>query len=389
MKVLLTNYHGISAGGSQQSTQTIAQGLIEEGIEAAIASTGHFDFRTIHFGGFLPLTFFQNTQLKDFLFGQIKKEGFDLIHAQDRLTSFAAVLAAKKAGIPCIVHFRDYWFACTKSTCLRPDMAECSCSLNDIAASNPLYRVPWEALKIGLIRKNLHMLNDCGKKIAVSKAVHKKMLEQGIGENTAIIPNPVNLKQFVGSADKTLFPKFEGKKIILFAGRFSYEKGIKNLMKIIEKMQAEKKGAAFALAGDGPLKAWAEHFAKEKGLKNTEFFGNISFQKLLALYNACDIVVFPSVWQEPFGRVAVEAMAAKKPVIASNVGGITETVEDGKNGFLILPNDINEWVKKCVFLLENEKTAKEFGKHGRKKAEAEFGQQVIAKKIINVYKEAL
>ncbi|MBI2598323.1 MAG: glycosyltransferase family 4 protein [Candidatus Diapherotrites archaeon] len=389
MKVLLTNYFGPGFGGAEQSTQIIAQGLIEKGHEAVIASTKKYETSTIQFKKFLPLTVFQNTFLKTFLTKTITKEKIDIVHAQDRLTSFAAVLAAKQTGRPCVVHFRDYWFACTKSTCLKPNLQNCECSLTDIIESNPIYRVPWELLKMNLIRKNLHTINKADKKIAISNAVHKKMMEKNIGENTIIIPNPVDVKAFQKKNLTQGLNSFKGKQIVLFCGRFSYEKGISNLLKIIEDVGKEKKDALFVLVGTGPLKQACEKFFKEKNARNVFFTGNIPFEKLVELYKLCNLVLFPSVWEEPFGRVAIEAMAAGKPVIASNVGGIKETVEDNKSGFLLEPNNLNEWVKKTCLLLDDKNLAKNFGNYGKKIVEKNFEKNVVISKIIDVYDEVM
>ena len=211
----------------------------------------------------------------------------------------------------------------------------------------------------------------------------------GIGKNAAVIPNPVDLEKFDKKSGEGKLQSASGKKMVLFAGRFSYEKGISNMMEFISKVSSEKNDVEFVLAGSGPLLGFAENFVKKKKLGNVFFAGNLPYEKLIGLYKACDLVVFPSVWQEPFGRVAAEAMAAGKPVVASNVGGIVETVQDNKTGFLVEPNDINAWAKKIAFLLDNEKTAKEFGKRGRKIAEERFAKGVIADQIISVYREAL
>ena len=160
MKILLTNYFGIGAGGAETSTEILAEGLIDNKIEVSVASTEDYNVKTIKFNKFLPLTVFQKTTLKKFFVKLIKKEKFDLIHAQDRLTSFAAILAAKETNIPVVNHFRDYWFACVKSTCLKPNLENCNCTFNDILESYPFYRVPWELLKINLKSLFLHIRDD-------------------------------------------------------------------------------------------------------------------------------------------------------------------------------------------------------------------------------------
>ena len=117
---------------------------------------------------------------------------------------------------------------------------------------------------MGLIRKNLPVLNNADKKIAVSNAVQKKMSVCGIGKNAAVIPNPVDLEKFDKKSGEGKLQSASGKKMVLFAGRFSYEKGISNMMEFISKVSSEKNDVEFVLAGSGPLLGFAENFVKKK-----------------------------------------------------------------------------------------------------------------------------
>ena len=392
MKVLFTNFFGFNAGGAEKSSSLTAKALEEKGVEVVFASTAAFPNAEVkRFGAFPPLVFFQKNYLKGKLSEIIQSERIDLVHGQDRLTSFASVLAAESKGIPVVLHFRDYWFDCVKSTRLKPDFTECNCSMQDIMASFPFYRVPWEYLKISSIRKNLQLLNYADKKIAISEAVKKQMELAGIGENTSIVPNPVDLKAFDEAVPVDLEKEFGAKgKVVLFVGRLSYEKGLSNLLKVIESVTAHEKKTFFLIVGSGPMEKELREKIRNKGiLGNTKIAGHVSYEKLMGIYKACDMVVFPSVWQEPFGRVSVEAMAAGKAVVASRVGGINETIEDNVNGFLVEPNNIGQWQNRIVELLADDIKRNKFGRKGRETVKQKFDKMVIAKKILEQYKEVL
>ncbi len=83
--------------------------------------------------------------------------------------------------------------------------------------------------------------------------------------------------------------------------------------------------------------------------------------------------------------VLIEAMAAEKPVIGSNVPGIRVVVDDGVNGFLVKPKNVEELTSKIDYLLENEDIMKEFGKRGRKKVEEKYSWGKIVRKVEEVY----
>ena len=82
------------------------------------------------------------------------------------------------------------------------------------------------------------------------------------------------------------------------------------------------------------------------------------------IWQSIDIAVVPSTEPEPFGMVAIEAMLAQKPVVASNHGGLSEIVEDNKTGFLVQPNDQQELVFALEKLLQNQELRTQMGKNG-------------------------
>lgn len=99
---------------------------------------------------------------------------------------------------------------------------------------------------------------------------------------------------------------------------------------------------------------------------------------------ATDVFVLPSL-EEPFGRVLIEAMAMKVPVVATNVGGIPEIVEDGKSGFLVPPKDPKALAEKLLVLLKDDKMREEFGIQGRKIVEEKFTLEKHIKEIEKIY----
>ena len=102
-----------------------------------------------------------------------------------------------------------------------------------------------------------------------------------------------------------------------------------------------------------------------------------------------DIIVMPSQWEEPFGRVAAEAGAASKPIVASNIGGIPEIIEHGKNGFLVEKGDLDSLVKFVKKLIKNKRLREKMGKKGREIIGKKFSNEMHVKKIEKIYEGLL
>jgi glycosyltransferase involved in cell wall biosynthesis len=92
----------------------------------------------------------------------------------------------------------------------------------------------------------------------------------------------------------------------------------------------------------------------------------------MALYAEADIVAVPSIWHEPFGLVAVEAMAHARPVVASDCGGLADIVRPGQTGFLAPPNNAPALAERLRMLLDDAPLRQRLGDEGRRVAAAEY-----------------
>ncbi|MEW5759667.1 MAG: glycosyltransferase, partial [Candidatus Thermoplasmatota archaeon] len=105
------------------------------------------------------------------------------------------------------------------------------------------------------------------------------------------------------------------------------------------------------------------------------------------IYSNASVFVCPSIY-EPFGIIVLEAMACELPVVATNVGGIKETMIDRKTGYLVEPNNALQLADAVNEILDDKNLANEMGIEGRKRA-LEFSWENVAKKTLNVYKMIL
>lgn len=170
---------------------------------------------------------------------------------------------------------------------------------------------------------------------------------------------------------------------VLFVGRLVEEKGIGVLLRAARALPH----VSFRIAGEGPERERLRSLAV--GLPNVEWLGFQSGNALASLYRLARCIVVPSLWQEVFGFVALEAMAAGKPVIASHVGGLPEVVRDRMTGLLVRPGSVPELVEAIERLTQDPDFAQTLGQAGRERAECEFNMERHYEGLMRVYAEAI
>ena len=153
-------------------------------------------------------------------------------------------------------------------------------------------------------------------------------------DRVKVIPNGVDASVYEHEFDRAAFRrKFASpeEKIVLFVGRLVYEKGAQTLVGAMPKILS-RVNAKFVVVGEGGMKDSLMHQVANMRLTHKIVFtGFLDEEILRKLYQIADVCVVPSLY-EPFGITALEAMAAKTPLVASNSGGLSEIVEHDKTG---------------------------------------------------------
>lgn len=217
-----------------------------------------------------------------------------------------------------------------------------------------------------------------------------EMFGEEFAGKTRTIYGGVNLKMGKGKNDFSSVDKeynLAKKRVVLFSGRLTKQKGARYLVEAAEKIRAE-----ILIVGDGPERRSLEELVKKRSLKNVHLLGYLSREeekKLEKLYRRADVYVAPSVWDEPLGLGILEAMACKTPVVATQRGGIPVAVTDGVSGFLVEPKDISQLVEKVNLLLEDKNLRKAMGKEARATVEEKFGWDKIAEEFYQMYERAI
>ncbi len=178
---------------------------------------------------------------------------------------------------------------------------------------------------------------------------------------------------------------------ILFVGRIVERKGIKYLIKAFAEIKNEI-SHNLIIIGDGPERPSLETLVDELGLHSRiHFTGWISADKKLQHYEKCSFFVLPAVYDkqgdiEGLGVVLIEAMSCYKPVIASNAGGITDIVEDGVNGLLVPPGDVQALARAIKKFAQDADLRKRMGEKARKVIDEKFNWNRIVSDLISLYK---
>jgi len=229
--------------------------------------------------------------------------------------------------------------------------------------------------------------------VTVSKYSRNKIIQFYDVDKTKIriVPNGVDLQRFKPVQGLESIKRqigIDSKFCVLFVGRLIPRKGLRFLIEAAKHIVKEFKETIFVIVGDGPLKNHLMAYLKEINLSgNFVFLGDVNENVLPAVYNCADVLALPSI-QEGLGIVLLEAQAAAKPVVAFDVGGVSEAVVDKETGLLIKP-DSCELADAILKLLSNWSLREKMGKKGREFVSNNFSWDVCAQRMLQVYREAL
>jgi glycogen(starch) synthase len=212
-------------------------------------------------------------------------------------------------------------------------------------------------------------------------------------DKLVMIPNGVNTDVYESlgnedcSSSRARFALPE-EKIVLYVGRLVYEKGIHVLINAVPKV-LEKVNAKFIIVGSGYMKEQLLKIVRSMKLEHKVLFlGFVDDETLIRLQKCADVSVVPSLF-EPFGIVALEALAAKSPLVASDTGGLSEIVDHDLTGFKAYPNNPESlaWGIKKVLLDENYRNF--IRENAYAKVHEKYDWEKIALQTKEIYKTVL
>jgi glycogen synthase len=203
-----------------------------------------------------------------------------------------------------------------------------------------------------------------------------------------VVPNGIDPDRYRAEVDPGAVKKGYGihplAPVVLFVGRLTYQKGPDLLLQAVPQILAKRWDVQFLFAGTGDMRGYLESAA---GGLPVQFLGYVSDAEHIRLLNACDLVAIPSR-NEPFGLVLTEAWSAERCVIASDVGGLSENIENYVDGIKVpVRPDSIAWG--LCHVIDDPAYIRKMGRAGRRKVLAKFKWDVVTERMLGVYRRLL
>lgn len=223
-------------------------------------------------------------------------------------------------------------------------------------------------------------------RIAVSTAA-RQFISRYFPADYRIIPNGVSLERFGHGVAPMPF-LMDGKKNILFVGRFEKRKGAKYLLRAIPAIRERHPDTRFIFVGEGRLRPGFQKYVEKQGWQDVLFTGYVSDEDKPRYFASAHVFCAPAIGAESLGIVLLEAMASGVPIVASDIKGYATVVTQGVDGILTPPRQPGELADAISHLLENEPLRKQFIQNGLIKAR-DYAWPHVARSVMDYYCELL
>jgi len=229
--------------------------------------------------------------------------------------------------------------------------------------------------------------------ITVSHALGYEIIsrERISPEKVVTIYNGISPEQFCQSRDREYLQKTTGipasDRVVGTVARLASQKGVINFIRAAAQLSAGSQGLAFLVVGEGPLRAVLERESEARKLKGKLFFAG-DRQDVKKIMPCLDVFVLASL-TEGLPLTVLEAMACRRPVVASRVGGIPEIINDGVSGLLVNPGDVSALSSAVRKLLNNEGMSGRMGNEGHNRVVQLFTARKMARDTEEVYTELI
>ncbi|MDD4953997.1 MAG: GT4 family glycosyltransferase PelF [Candidatus Omnitrophica bacterium] len=349
----------LKVGGVETGTLDLAKYLVRLGHKAVVISGGGELVKELESVGAihyeLPVqekSIFKMIKMIPRIAEIIKKENIDIVHARSRSPAWSAYFASRRTGTIFITTCHGYYRK-------HPFSQVMGWGKRVIALSNVIAR---------------HMIDDFG-------VPHQRI---------RLVPRSVDLEKYKFlSPDKRRKDEFN----VGIIGRITPIKGHLHFIKAMAKVARVIPRLKIWIIGDAPeskqaYKEEAQVLVKRLGLWHcTEFLG--TQRDIPEILSHLDLLVLATTTHEAFGRVIIEAQAAGVPVVATEVGGVVDIIEQGKTGLLVPPADPNSMAGAIIKILKDPELARVLAENAYKKVREQYNVELMVKNTLAVYQEAL
>ncbi|MCS7040453.1 MAG: glycosyltransferase family 4 protein [Anaerolineae bacterium] len=328
-------------------------------------------------GDFVGQVWSMNDALNAYISGLLNGAGgFDLIHAHDWLVGFVANDLRRRYHIPLVVTFHALEIGRIGG---HPPTTE---------LSKAIHRAEW------------HLAQEADLIITCSRFMHRETIThlEVPADKVVVIPNAVDAATFVGLRhQKSALAAFRSRwaapdePLIFYVGRLVGEKGVDLLVEAMAEVCREKPQARAIIAGKGPeeyTRQLQETIARLGLERRVELVGFITDEERDRFYGVADVAVFPSRY-EPFGIVALEAMAAGIPVVVAEGSGLAEVVEHGRTGLHVARNSASALAQGILQVLRHPEAAQARAREAQAVVRAHYNWDQVAEQTLAAYDQAL
>lgn len=305
----------------------------------------------------------------------------DVVHVRMFLTQLSPLILPQLAGVPSLYHAVWYRAVCPTGSKMLPDGTACR-----ERAGLPCLRhrclspQAWAPLmaQMAMVRRWRGAFD---RVVANSAAVAGHLTEDGFADVDVV---------WNGVGERPVRPPLAGPPTVGFAGRFVREKGIDVLVNAFALVAARIPEAQLVLVGDGPDREAITALVRGQGLTDrVTFTGQVPPADVEGHLARAWVQAVPSIWAEPFGFVAAEAMMRGTAVVATNTGGLGEIVQDGRTGRQVPPRDATALGNALTEILSDRELAELYGAAGRAFALAHLTHDQWLDRFEALYREML
>lgn len=310
-----------------------------------------------------PIQPFWDKQALDRLTQVLRDEKVDLVHTHSSKAGILGRLAAKRAGVKAIVHTIHGWG-------FYPGQFF---PLKWLYRSLERWAAGFTDLLIAVGRENM----ETGLKAGIGRQDQYRVIHSGIDPKLYRVPPMKRARS----------RKSDGRPTVLILSNFKNQKSPFAVVEVAQALVRSVPGALFLWAGDGPLKKKVQRSIDQKGL--SENFRLLGWRDDVSnLLSACDVLLLTSIY-EGLPRVVLQAMAAGKPVVATDVSGTPEAVRHGVTGYLHHPGGSKAMAESLAILLKDPDKARRMGEAGRRALKGTFLIREMLKEIEKNYQRVL
>jgi len=295
--------------------------------------------------------------------------------------------ACKKLNIPVVMRLSDYFMICGNYHMIKNN------ELCDLCVKNPLNCIKYKCVKdrvfpslarsLSIIAHNILRIYDYIDAFICPCTFMKNALTQAGYPEEKIF----KINSFISPEDYE--PVQENQNYILYFGRISPEKGVKYL---VEAKKYIKEKIPLYIVGDSNNKDYVNSLhdkIKNLNLKDIKFLGRKDGEELKKIIEGSKFTIIPSICPDNSPMSALESMACAKPVIASDIGGLSEQIIDSETGFLVPPRSSKILAEKIEYLWKNDNLIKKMGLYSRKHIEKNFSPDKHYNDLIKIFNNSI